>query len=144
VNDAGDNAQDRDIVASAANAGNFATLTNALKAAGLVGTYKGVGPFTFFAPTDEAFAKLPKGMLDGLLKDRAKLASILNAHVLPGAVLAHDLVARDSMSVQGEPLHIAANDSGFTVNGARVSKREIEASNGVIHPIDKVMMPKSP
>jgi len=143
VNDAGDNTQDKDIVVNAANAGNFATLTNALKAAGLVATYKGGGPFTFFAPTDEAFAKLPKGMLDGLLKDRAKLASIINGHVLPGAVLAHQLVARESMSVQGEPLHIAANDSGFTVNGACVSKREIEASNGVIHPIDEVMMPKA-
>lgn len=144
MNDAGDNTQDKDIVVNAANAGNFATLTNALKAAGLVATYKGMGPFTFFAPTDAAFAKLPKGMLDGLLKDRAKLASILNAHVLPGAVLCNDLVASDSMSVQGETLRIAANDSGFTVNGARVSKQEIEASNGVIHPIDKVMMPKAP
>ncbi len=136
------NTQDKDIVVNAANAGNFATLSNALKAAGLVGTYKGIGPFTFFAPTDEAFKKLPDGTIEALLKDRAKLASIINLHVLKGSVLAKDLKARDSRSIQGETLTFAANDSGFTVNGAQVSKQEIEASNGVIHGIDTVMMPK--
>jgi len=137
-----DHTEDKDIVVNAANAGNFTTLTNALRAADLVGTYKGMGPFTFFAPTDEAFAKLPRSTLDALLKDRAKLASIINSHVLAGMVRADELEARDSPSIQGEPLHIAANDSGFTVNGARISKREIEASNGVIHAIDRVFMPK--
>ena len=135
------NTQDKDIVVNAAAAGNFATLTNALKAAGLVATYKGDGPFTFFAPTDEAFGKLPAGTIEALLKDRAKLAAIINLHVLKGSVLAEDLEARDTRSIQGEMLSIAANDSGFTVNGARISRREIEASNGVIHPIDTVMMP---
>ena len=137
-----DNTQDKDIVVNAANAGNFATLTNALKAADLATTYKGIGPFTFFAPTDAAFAKLPKGTLEALLKDKAKLASIINCHVLSGAVLAKDLKAQESRSIQGAPLRFAANDSGFTVNGARVSKQEIEASNGVIHAIDTVMMPR--
>jgi len=138
----GDRTEDKDIVVNAANAGNFATLTNALRAADLVGTYKGIGPFTFFAPTDEAFAKVPRATLDALLKDRAKLAAIINSHVLAGMVRADELEARDSRSVAGEPLHIAANDSGFTVNGARISKRDIEASNGVIHAIDRVLLPK--
>jgi len=138
----GEYTQDKDIVVNAANAGNFSTLSNALKAAGMVGTFKGIGPFTFFMPTDEAFAKLPKGMLDGLLKDRAKLASLINAHVLSGAMLAKDLAPGEPRSIQGEALHIAANGTGFTVNGARVSRTEIEASNGVIHAIDRVMVPK--
>jgi uncharacterized surface protein with fasciclin (FAS1) repeats len=137
------NTQDKDIVVNAANAGNFATLTNALKAADLVGTYKGIGPFTFFAPTDEAFKKLPDGTIEALLKDKAKLAAVLSHHVIKGAVLAKDIKARDSRSLQGETLTFAANDSGFTVNGARISKQEIEASNGVIHGIDTVMMPKA-
>lgn len=136
------NTQEKDIVVNAANAGNFCTLGNALKAADLVRTFKGIGPFTFFMPTDAAFAKLPKGMLEGLLKDRAKLASIINAHVLSGSMLAKDFAPGEPRSIQGEPLHIASNDSGFTVNGARVSKEEIEASNGVIHAIDRVMLPK--
>lgn len=140
--DSPENTQDKDIVVNAVNAGNFSTLSNALKAADLVGTYKGIGPFTFFAPTDEAFAKLPKGMLHVLLKDKAKLAAIINCHVLQGTVLAKDFAPRETPSIQGEPLRLAANDSGFTVNGARVSRQEIEASNGVIHAIDTVMMPK--
>jgi uncharacterized surface protein with fasciclin (FAS1) repeats len=137
------NTQDKDIVVNAANAGNFATLTNALKAADLVGTYKGIGPFTFFAPTDEAFRKLPDGTIEALLKDKAKLAAVLSHHVIKGAVLARDITACDSRSLQGDTLTFAANDSGFTVNGARISKQEIEASNGVIHGIDTVMMPKA-
>ena len=135
------NTQDDDIVVNAANAGNFNTLANALRAADLVGTYKGEGPFTLFAPTDEAFAKLPAGALNTLLKNKAKLASIINFHVIEGAVLANDLQARDSRSIQGGTLTFAANESGFTVNGAKISKKEIEASNGVIHAIDRVMMP---
>lgn len=131
--------RDKDIVESAANAGNFGTLGNALKAAGLVDTYKGIGPFTFFAPTDEAFGKLPAGAVNGLLKDKAKLAALLNFHVIAGAVLAKDMQARDSRSRQGTSLTIAANDAGFTVNGVPLSRHEIEASNGVIHPIDTLM-----
>jgi len=136
------NTQDDDIVVNAANAGNFNTLANALRAADLVGTYKGEGPFTLFAPTDEAFAKMPAGALNTLLKNKEKLASIINFHVIEGAVFTNDLQARDSRSIQGGTLTFAANESGFTVNGARISKKEIEASNGVIHAIDSVMMPE--
>lgn len=139
--DSPDNTQEKDIVVNAVNAGNLSTLSNALKAADLVGTYKGMGPFTFFAPTDEAFGKIPREVLHGLLKDRAKLQSIINCHVLRGALLAKDFEARETPSVQGAPLRLAESGSGFTVNGARISRQEIEASNGVIHAIDKVMMP---
>jgi uncharacterized surface protein with fasciclin (FAS1) repeats len=134
--------QDKDIVAHVAGAGNFTKLHNAMKAADVVKTYAGIGPFTLFAPTDEAFAKLPDGQLEKLLKDKGRLASILDFHVIRGAVLAKDLKARDSRSLQGQSLTIAANDdAGFTVNGARISRQEIEASNGVIHAIDTLMMP---
>ena len=129
----------KDIVENAASAGKFTTLGTALAAAGLISTYKGIGPFTFFAPTDEAFAKLPDGAVNRLLKDKAKLAALLNFHVIPGAVLAKDMKPRDSRSRQGESLTIAANDAGFTVNGVPLSRHEIEASNGVIHPIDPLM-----
>lgn len=135
------NTEDKDIVVNAANAGNFVTLTNMLKAAGLATTYKGIGPFTFFAPTDDAFRKIPREALEKLLKDKEKLVSIINAHVMKGAMLAKDFKASASPSVQGEALELAPSDSGFTVNGAKVSRQEIEASNGVIHPIDTVMMP---
>jgi uncharacterized surface protein with fasciclin (FAS1) repeats len=135
------NTEDKDIVVNAANAGNFVTLSNALKAAGLAATYKGIGPFTFFAPTDEAFKKLPNGAIERLLKDKEKLTSLINSHVMKGSVLAKDFKAGASPSIQGDDLKLAASDSGFTVNGARVSRQEIEASNGVIHPIDTVMMP---
>lgn len=135
------NTEDKDIVVNAANAGNFVTLSNMLKAAGLATTYKGIGPFTFFAPTDDAFRKIPREALETLLKDKEKLVSIINAHVMKGAMLAKDFKASASPSVQGEALKLAPCDSGFTVNGAKVSRQEIEASNGVIHPIDTVMMP---
>ena len=134
--------QDKDIVVNAVNAGNFATLSNALRAADLVTTYKGIGPFTFFAPTDEAFKKLPKGKLESLLKDRPKLAAIINSHVMKGAVLAKDLKAQDARNIQGLALRFEAHDGGVTVNGARVTRQEIEASNGVIHGIDTVLLPK--
>jgi uncharacterized surface protein with fasciclin (FAS1) repeats len=135
------NTEDKDIVVNAANAGNFVTLSNMLKAAGLATTYKGIGPFTFFAPTDDAFKKISREALESLLKDKEKLASIINAHVMKGSVLAKDFKASASPSIQGQELKLAPSDSGFTVNGAKVSRQEIEASNGVIHPIDTVMMP---
>lgn len=135
------NTEDKDIVVNAANAGNFVTLSNMLKAAGLAATYKGIGPFTFFAPTDDAFKKIPREALETLLKDKERLASIINAHVMKGAMLAKDFTASAAPSIQGEALKLAPSDSGFTVNGAKVSRQEIEASNGVIHPIDTVMMP---
>ena len=135
--------RDSDIVENAAKAGHFNWLGNALKAAGLIGTYKGNGPFTFFAPTDEAFEKIPPGALRRLLEDKAKLAAILNFHVIPGTLLRQDLEARDSQSCQGGTLTIAADEAGFTINGAKLGRGTIEASNGVIHPIDTVMMPVS-
>jgi uncharacterized surface protein with fasciclin (FAS1) repeats len=137
--------QDKDIVEHAASSGKFSTLGTALAAAGLVSTYKGIGPFTFFAPTDEAFSKLPQGEVNRLLKDKAKLAALLNFHVISGAVLAKDMKERESRTRQGESLRIAANDAGFTVNGVPLSRHEIEASNGVIHPIDTLMaFPEEP
>jgi uncharacterized surface protein with fasciclin (FAS1) repeats len=136
------NTQDKDLVVNAVNAGNLNTLSNALKAAGLVAKYKGIGPFTMFAPTDAAFAKLPRGAIEALLKDKEKLTDLIDAHVMAGAVLAKDMGSREATSLQGGPLRIAANDSGFTVNGAKVSREEIEAANGVIHPIDTVMTAK--
>ena len=132
---------DNDIVENAANAGNFTRLGDALKAAGLIGTYKGAGPYTFFAPTDEAFEKIPPGALRRLLEDKAKLAAILNFHAVPGT--SRDLEPHDSQSVQGGTLTIASDDQGFTVNGAKITRGRIESSNGVIHPIDAVMMPGS-
>jgi uncharacterized surface protein with fasciclin (FAS1) repeats len=135
--------RDHDIVENAANAGHFNWLGDALKAANLVKTYKGDGPFTFFAPTDEAFEKIPPGALRRLLEDKAKLAAILNFHVMPGTVLMKDLQARDSQSCQGGTLTIEASEAGFTINGAKLGWNQIEASNGVIHPIDTVMMPGS-
>ena len=136
------NTQDDDIVVNTANAGNFKTLANALMAANLVETFKSKGPYTLFAPTDEAFAKLAPGTLNALLKDKAKLAAVINFHAMRGMVLKEDLQECNSPSVQGGTLTIAANDEGFTVNGAKVSKKQIEASNGVIHAIDAVMMPE--
>ena len=133
--------QSQDIAANVAIAGNFTKLHNAMKAAGLVKTFEGTGPFTFFAPTDAAFAKLPDGELESLLKDKAMLASIINFHAMRGTVLAKDLQARDSDSLQGQSLRFAANDAGFSVNGALISRQEIEASNGVIHGIDTLLMP---
>jgi len=137
------NTQEKDIVASAASAGNFTTFTNALKAAGLEANYKGPGPFTFFAPTDEAFSKLfSRDQLHALLKDKPKLTDILNLHVTKGTLLVADIKFHDLPSIQGEPLRMAPSDTGFTVNGAKGTKREIEASNGVIHGIDTVLMPQ--
>ena len=135
------NTQEKDIVVNAANAGNFTALHNALKAADMIGTFKGMGPFTFFAPTDAAFDKIPRPALHALLKDKERLAAIINFHVVKGAFLAKDMKSSETASLHGQPLKIAANGSGITVNGARVSRDEIEASNGVIHPIDTVMMP---
>jgi uncharacterized surface protein with fasciclin (FAS1) repeats len=131
----------KDIVDTAVAAGSFTTLVKAIQAAGLVETLKGPGPFTVFAPSDEAFAKLPAGMLEGLLKDKAKLASVLTYHVVPGKVTAAEVVKLSSAkTVQGQLLQIDAKD-GVRVNDARVVKTDIEASNGIIHVIDSVILP---
>ena len=131
----------KDIVDTAVAAGQFKTLATALQAAGLVETLKGKGPFTVFAPTDEAFAKIPKADLDALLKDKAKLTAVLTYHVVPGKVMAKDVKAGKVKTVQGSELTVAAM-GGVTVDNAKVIKTDIAASNGVIHVIDTVVLPK--
>jgi uncharacterized surface protein with fasciclin (FAS1) repeats len=131
-----------DVVATAVAAGGFKTLATALEAAGLVDTLKGAGPFTVFAPTDEAFAKLPPGTLDALLKDKARLTAVLTYHVVPGRVMASDVVKmKAAKTVQGGSLAIRA-DNGVSVDGAKVVKTDIQAGNGVIHVIDTVLLPR--
>jgi len=133
-----------DIVDTAV-AGNFNTLVAAVKAAGLVDTLKGPGPFTVFAPTDEAFAKLPAGTLESLLKpeNKAKLQSILTYHLVAGNVLAKDVVKiHSAQTVEGRSITIKTMDGGVMVDGARVTKTDIVTSNGVIHVIDSVLLPK--
>jgi uncharacterized surface protein with fasciclin (FAS1) repeats len=134
-------AQAKDIVDTAVGAGNFKTLAAALTAAGLVDTLKGKGPFTVFAPTDEAFAKIPKAQLDALLADKAKLTAVLTYHVVPGTVMAKDVKAGKVKTVQGSELTVATA-GGVTVDGAKVTATDIAADNGVIHVIDSVVLPK--
>jgi uncharacterized surface protein with fasciclin (FAS1) repeats len=134
-------AQAKDIVDTAVAAGNFKTLATALQAAGLVDTLKGPGPFTVFAPTDEAFAKVPKAQLDALLADKAKLTAVLTYHVVPGKVMAADVKAGPVTTVQGSALTIGTM-GGVTVDNARVTATDIVASNGVIHVIDTVVLPQ--
>ena len=135
-------AAEKDIVDTAVAAGNFTTLARALDAAGLVGTLKGPGPFTVFAPTDEAFAKLPPGTLAALLADKAKLTQVLTYHVVPGKVMASDVVKLDSArTVQGQAVRISTA-GGVKVDDATVIRPDIQASNGVIHVIDAVILPQ--
>ncbi len=130
-----------DIVDTAVSAGTFNTLAKALTEAGLVETLKGQGPFTVFAPTDEAFAKLPEGTLEGLLKDKAKLTAVLTYHVVPGKVMAADVVKlSEAKTVQGQNVKITTA-GGVMVNDAHVVKTDVMASNGVIHVIDRVILP---
>ena len=133
--------QAKDIVDTAVAAGNFKTLATALQAAGLVDTLKGKGPFTVFAPTDEAFAKVPKDQLDALLKDKAALTKVLTYHVVPGKVMAKDVKAGMVKTVQGSELTVATA-GGVMVDGAKVTATDIVADNGVIHVIDSVVIPK--
>ncbi len=133
--------QAKDIVDTAVAAGDFKTLVAAVKAAGLVDTLKGKGPFTVFAPTDAAFAKIPKADLDALLKDKAKLTAVLTYHVVAGKVMAADVKAGPVKTVQGSPLTISTS-GGVMVDNAKVVKTDIVADNGVIHVIDTVLMPK--
>ena len=134
-------AQAKDIVDTAVGAGSFKTLATALGAAGLVETLKGKGPFTVFAPTDEAFAKIPKADLDALLKDKAKLTAVLTYHVVAGKVMAADVKAGNVKTVQGSELTVSTS-MGVMVNNAKVIKTDIVADNGVIRVIDTVIMPK--
>lgn len=134
-------AQAKDIVDTAVAAGNFKTLATALGAAGLVDTLKGRGPFTVFAPTDEAFAKIPKADLDALLKDKAKLTAVLTYHVVAGKVMAADVRAGKVKTVQGSELTVTTT-GGVMVDKSKVTATDIAADNGVIHVIDTVLMPK--
>ncbi len=134
---------EKDIVDTAVAAGSFNTLVTAIKAAGLVDTLKGEGPFTVFAPTDDAFAKLPEGTVEGLLKDKEKLTAVLTYHVVPGKVMAADVVKLSSAkTVQGQEVKVKAGDGGVMINDAKVIKTDILTSNGVIHVIDTVILPK--
>lgn len=136
-------AQTKDIVDTAVGAGMFNTLVTAVKAAGLVETLKGTGPFTVFAPTDDAFKKLPAGTVEGLLKDTAKLKEVLTYHVVAGKVMAADVVKlKEAKTVQGGSVSIAVNGGTVSVDGAKVVKADVAASNGVIHVIDTVILPK--
>ncbi len=131
-----------DIVDTAVAAGSFKTLAAALTAADLIDTLKGPGPFTVFAPTDEAFAKIPKDQLEALLKDKAKLRAVLTYHVVPGKVLAAGVVKTKTLkTVQGGSVTIDTS-KGVTIDGANVIKTDIVASNGVIHVIDSVILPR--
>ncbi len=134
-------AQAKDIVDTAVAAGSFNTLATALSAAGLIDTLKGKGPFTVFAPTDEAFAKIPQADLDALLKDKARLTAVLTYHVVAGKVMAADVKAGKVKTVQGSELTVATM-GGVKVDSANVVKTDIVADNGVIHVIDSVMIPK--
>lgn len=132
-----------DIVDTAVSAGSFNTLVTAVKAAGLVDTLKGKGPFTVFAPTDEAFAKLPAGTLDGLLKNPEKLKQVLLYHVVAGKVTAAEVVnLKTAKTVQGSSARIAAKGGKVTIDNANVVKTDIITDNGVIHVIDSVILPK--
>lgn len=138
-------AAQQDIVDTAVSAGSFKTLAKALQAAGLVDTLKGAGPFTVFAPTDEAFAKLPAGTLEDLLKpeNKQKLTAILTYHVVPGKVMAADVTkVKNAKTVNGQSLTIAASGGSVTIDNARVVKTDVMASNGVIHVIDTVILPR--
>lgn len=136
----------KDIVDTAVAAGSFKTLAAALKAADLIDTLKGEGPFTVLAPTDEAFAKLPEGTVEALLKpeNKEKLVAILKYHVIPGKAVAADVIKLDGQevkTVQGDKVKVAVKDGVPTVDGAKVIKADVEASNGVIHVIDAVILP---
>jgi uncharacterized surface protein with fasciclin (FAS1) repeats len=131
----------KDIVDTAVAAGDFKTLATALQAAGLVETLKGTGPFTVFAPTDAAFAKVPKDQLDALLKDKAKLTAVLTYHVVAGKVMAADVKAGKVKTVQGSEITVSTS-GGVMVDNAKVTKTDIVADNGVIHVIDTVIIPK--
>jgi uncharacterized surface protein with fasciclin (FAS1) repeats len=132
----------KDIIETAADAGQFKTLAVALTEAGLIETLKGDGPFTVFAPTDEAFAKIPKGTLDNLLKNKEQLTKVLLYHVVPGKVTAEQVVkANEAKTVEGANVKIVVKDGTVMIDNAKVVKTDIMASNGVIHVIDTVIMP---
>lgn len=137
---------DKNIVDTAVGAGQFKTLTTAINAAGLTATLEGPGPFTVFAPTDAAFAKLPAGTVENLLKpeNKAKLAAILTYHVVPGAITSADVLKlSEAKTVNGEMVVVRAMDGSVMINNAKIITTDIPASNGVIHVIDSVLLPPS-
>lgn len=139
---AGSYGKKADIVDTAVEAGSFTTLVTAVQEAGLVDTLKGEGPFTVFAPTDEAFAKIPADDLNALLADKAALTRVLTYHVVPGKVMAADVATMDSAkTVEGGMVTISNGGGGVQIDGANVVQADIETSNGVIHAIDTVIMP---
>jgi len=135
-------AQPRDIVDTAVAAGSFKTLAKLLTDADLVGVMKGPGPYTVFAPTDEAFAKVPKDVLDSLAKDKAKLQEVLKYHVLTSKWTSDDFkLVKQTGTAQGKPVSFVVSGGGVTVNGAKVVKANIDCTNGMIHVIDAVLLP---
>jgi uncharacterized surface protein with fasciclin (FAS1) repeats len=132
----------KNIVDTAIAAGNFTTFVASIKTAGLIDKVTGKGPFTVFAPSDEAFKKLPHGALEALLKDSAKLKAVLSYHVVAGHFLAKDLKSGEVMTLQGSALTALVSSSDVQVNGAHVRQADIAAANGVVHGIDAVVMPK--
>ena len=135
-------ATEKDIVDTAVAAGDFKTLVSAVQAAGLVDTLKSAGPFTVFAPTDDAFAKVPKDQLESLLANKTQLTAVLTYHVVPGKVMSTDLTNdMKAKTVQGENVTITLADGGVTVNDAKVVQADIGCTNGVIHVIDTVLLP---
>jgi uncharacterized surface protein with fasciclin (FAS1) repeats len=130
-----------DIVDTAVADGRFKTLVKAVQEAGLVDTLKGKGPFTVFAPTDEAFAKLPAGTLESLLQDKQKLAAVLTYHVVPGKVMASQVKPGKIKTVEGQSLNVTKKNGAVMVDNAKVTMTDIAASNGVIHVIDTVVVP---
>lgn len=133
----------KNIIDTVINAGNFTTFAAAIDAADLRGELAAKGPFTVFAPTDDAFKKLPPGAYDSLLKDPGKLKAILNYHVVSGYLMARDLKSGGVATAQGTPLTVVVSSSDVRVNGARVTKADIVAANGVVHAIDAVVLPKN-
>lgn len=134
----------KDIVTTAVEAGSFGTLATALDAADLIETLKGEGPFTVFAPNDEAFAKQPAGAVEQWLapENKDKLTKVLTYHVVPGKIMAADVITMKAATVNGQDLDVVKSETGVTVNGANVIQTDIECSNGVIHVIDQVLMPQ--
>ena len=138
-------AQPKDIVDTAVGAGSFKTLAKLLTDADLIGVMKGPGPYTVFAPTDEAFAKVPKEVLDGLAKDKAKLQEVLKYHVLTSKWTTDDIkLVKQTGTAQGKAVTFAVSAGGITVNGAKVVKPNVDCTNGMIHVIDAVLLPPSP
>ena len=133
----------KNIVDTAIAAGNFTTFAAGVKAAGLTDVLAAKGPFTVFAPTDEAFRKLPRGAWDGLLRDSAKLKAVLNYHVISGYFMARDVKPGEVMTLQGSTLTAVASPTEVRVNGARITQADLAATNGIVHSIDAVILPQN-